>query len=82
MCMRACASSSTTSTIMDGFQNNLTQLFSIMCRCAICNICSGRPKIKVTLEGQIFVSTIIPAIVDGFQYEYTQLFSIMSRCAT
>ena len=24
-----------TSTIVDGFQNNLTQLFSITCRCAI-----------------------------------------------
>ena len=41
----------------DGFQNNLTQLFSIMCRCAIWTVCSGRHKAKVTLEGQIFVWT-------------------------
>ena len=36
-----------TSTIVDGFQN-LTQLFSIMCRCTISNIHSGRSNVKVT----------------------------------
>ena len=40
-----------TSTIMDGFQNNLTQLFYINCRCAIWKIGSGGPKVKVSLEG-------------------------------
>ena len=40
-------------TIVDGFQNNLTQLFYIMWRYAIWNIFSGKPKVKVTLEGQI-----------------------------
>ena len=30
----------------NGFQNNLALLF-------ICNICSGRLKVKVTLEGQM-----------------------------
>ena len=44
-----------TSTIVDGFQKSSTQVFSIMCRCAIYNISSGRRKVKVTLEGQIFV---------------------------
>ena len=38
-----------TSTVEDGFQNNLTQLFSIMCRFAIRNDSSGRQKVKVTL---------------------------------
>ena len=41
----------------------------------------GRPKVKVTLEGQILVQTISPTIVDGIQYKFEQLFSIMSRCA-
>ena len=55
-----------TSTIVDGFQNNLTELFSITCRRAFWNIRSGRPKVKVTHEGQNFVCTIAPAILDGF----------------
>ena len=70
-----------TSTVVDGFQNNLTQLFFIMFRCAIWNIPSGRLKVKVTLEGKIFVQTITLTILDGFQYRFAQLFSIMSRCA-
>ena len=70
-----------TSTIVNWYQNDLTQLFSIMCGCAIWNICSGWPKVKVTLEGEMFVRTIIPIILDGFQYKFAQWFSIMSRCA-
>ena len=34
-----------TSTFMHGFQNNLAQLF-------IGNFCSGKLKVRVTLEGQ------------------------------
>ena len=34
-----------TSTFMHEFQNNLALL-------VICNICSGKLKVKVTLEGQ------------------------------
>ena len=60
-----------TSTIVDGFQNTMTYLFSIMCRYAARNLCSGRPKVKVTLEGQIFVRTITTTIL-------THLFSLMS----
>ena len=70
-----------TSTIVGRFQNNLMQLFCIMCRCAFWNIRSVRPKVKVIWEGQIFVQTITPTILDGFQYKFAQLFSIMSRCA-
>ena len=66
------------SAIVDGFQNDLTQLFSITCKCAIWNIHSGRPKVKVTREGQTFFRTITPTILDGFQYKFAQLFSIMS----
>ena len=55
-----------TSTFVDGFQNNLAQLFSITCRCAIGNICSGRPKVIVMPEGQIFVQTISPTNLDDF----------------
>ena len=43
---------------------------------------SGKPKVKVTLDGQIFVWTITPTISDGFQYKFAQLFSIVSRCET
>ena len=38
---------------MHGFQNNITQLFSLRSRNAVGNICSGRLKVKVTLEGQM-----------------------------
>ena len=41
------------STIVDGFQNNLTQLFSITCRHAISNIHLGRSKVKVTWAWQV-----------------------------
>ena len=40
-----------TSAFMYGFKNNLAQLFSF--RSAMWNICSGRLKVKVTLEGQM-----------------------------
>ena len=36
-----------TPQILDGFQYKYAKLFSIMSRCAIWNICSGRPKVKV-----------------------------------
>ena len=68
--------------VIDGLQNNLTQFFSMTSRCAILNIRSGRPKVKVILEGQIFVWTITHTILDGFQYKFAQLFSIISRHAT
>ena len=84
MCVRPCVCTSEivriTFTVVDGFHNNFTQLFSITCRFAIRNIESGRPRVKVTLEGQIFVRTISP-IFDGFQCKFKQLFSITSRCA-
>ena len=88
MCLRPCVSvhpskfaRTITSTIADRFRNNLTLLFSIMRRYAIWNICSGRPQVKVTLEGQFFVRTIFSIIWDGFQYKFVQLSSIVSRCA-
>ena len=83
-CMCVCAYDfvqTLTFKIVDGFQNDLTPSFLITCRCAILNIGSGRPKVKVTLEDKIFVHTITPTILDGFQYKFAQLFSIMSRCA-
>ena len=42
-----------TCTFVHGFQNNLALLFSLRCRGVIWNICSGRLKGKVTLEGQM-----------------------------
>ena len=42
-----------TSIFIHGFQNDMVQLFSMMRRSAIGNICSGRLKVKVTLEGQM-----------------------------
>ena len=69
------------SAVVNGLQNDVTQLFSILGRCVIWNIRSGRPKVKVTLEGQIFVRTITPAILDRFQCKFAQLFFIMNRCA-
>ena len=60
-----------TSTIVDGFQINVTQFFSITCRCTIWNIHS-RPKVKVTLEGQTFIWTITSIILNGLQYKFAQ----------
>ena len=41
-----------TCTFMRGFENNLAQLFFLRGRRAVLNICLGRLKIKVTLDGQ------------------------------
>ena len=40
----------TTCTFMHGFQNNLAQLLSSRSRSAIWKICSGKLKVKVTLD--------------------------------
>ena len=42
-----------TSTFMQGFQNNLAQLLSLRSSSAVCYVCSGILKVKVTLEGHI-----------------------------
>ena len=42
-----------TSTFMHEFQNNLAELYFLTNRSAIWNICSGKLKVKVTLEGQM-----------------------------
>ena len=44
-----------TSTIVDGFQNILTQVFSITCRCAIWNIHLGKSKVKVMWAWQVIL---------------------------
>ena len=64
-----------TSTIVDVFKNDLTQLSAITCRCAIWNICSGRPKVKVTHEGQIFVQSLLKTL---WEKEKMLLTSILS----
>ena len=59
---------------MHEFQNNLAQLF-------IENICSGKLKVKVTLEGQMIkwskielVRAITSIFIYGFQNNMAQLF--------
>ena len=42
-----------TSTFKYGSQNNLAQSFSLRSSSAILNICSGRLKVKVTLDGKM-----------------------------
>ena len=67
------------------FQNNFAQVFSLRSSSAISSTCSGRLKIKVTLEGQmmkwskieLFRATI-PTFMHGFQNNFAQLFSLKS----
>ena len=40
-------------SLVDGFQNNLAQLFFLRSSSAFWNICLGRLKVKVTHEGQM-----------------------------
>ena len=61
MCVRQCVRPSEivrtiTSTIVVGFQNNLTQLFSITCICATPNIYAGRSMVKVTQARQVVLA--------------------------
>ena len=42
-----------TCTFVHGFQNNLAQLVSLKSKIATGDICSGRLKVKVTLDGQM-----------------------------
>ena len=48
-----------TCIFVHGFQNNLAQLLSSKSKSAILNICLGRLKIKVSLEGQIIKWSLI-----------------------
>ena len=59
---------------MHGFQNDLALLF-------ICNICSGKLKFKVTLEGQMIkwsnielVLSTISTFILGFQNDMAYVF--------
>ena len=72
MCVRGCVRICPDHKIVDGFLNNLTQMI-FTCRCTVWNIRSGGPKVKFTLEGQIFVRTTTPTILAGFQYKHAQL---------
>ena len=42
-----------TCTFVHGFQNNLSQLFSLRRRSAIRDMCSGRLKVMLALEDQM-----------------------------
>ena len=77
---------SVTCIYMDGFQNNLTQLFSLNSRSVIWNNISGSLKVKVTLEGQLMKWSLIELVRDitspfvhDFQNNLTQLFSLKSE---
>ena len=63
-----------TLTFMHGFQKYLTQLLSF---------CSGRLKVKVTLDGHIneLLWTITPTYMHGFQNNFAHVFSLKSRIA-
>ena len=67
---------------MHGFlKNNLAELFFLGSSSAICNICSGRLKVKVTTEGQMIelVRAISSTFMHGFQNNMAQLFSLRSK---
>ena len=70
------------STYVHGFQNNLAQLVSLRSKSAIGNICSGRLKVKVTLDDQMIKIELVRAInctfMHGFQNDLAQLFSSKS----
>ena len=51
MCVHACVGHNF--SLVDGFQNNLAQLFFLRSSSAFWNICLGRLKVKVTHEGQM-----------------------------
>ena len=58
---------------MHEFQNNLAELFSLTSRSSVLNICSGRLKVKITLEDQMikwsqieFVQATTSTFMHGF----------------
>ena len=73
---------------MHGFHNNLGQLLSLRSISAIRIICSGRLKVKVTLEGKMrkwsyieLVCAMTCTIMYEFLTNLAQLFSLTSRSA-
>ena len=73
---------------MHGFQNNLAQLLFLRSTSVIRNICSGRLKVKVTLEGQMIkwswielVQALTSTSMHRFQNNLAQFFSLRSRSA-
>ena len=58
---------------MHEFQNYLAELFSLTSRSAILNICSGRLKVKITLEDQMIKWSqieFVQAITCTFMHEF------------
>ena len=49
---------STTSTFFNEYQNNLTHVFSLTSTSAMLKVCFDTPKVKVTVEGQMFKLTL------------------------
>ena len=46
-------------TFVHGFQNTFFTVVFLRSRSAICNICSGRLKVKVTLESMMKFGTVV-----------------------
>ena len=69
-----------TCTFVRGFRNNMAQLVSLRSKSAIGNICSGRLKVKVTLDGQMMKCSKTELVwatsftfMHGFQNDLAQL---------
>ena len=77
-----------TPTFLFGFQNSFEQVFSLKSSSAIWNICLGRLKVKVTLEGQMIkwsyielFGAITSTFMRGFENNFAQVFSLRSSSA-
>ena len=51
------------SIFVHGLHNKLAQMLSLRSSSAACNICSGRLKVKVTLEGQMIKWSYIELVL-------------------
>ena len=70
-----------TFTTVDGFQNNLKQLFSIMCRLAFERFGQVGPRSRSYMKVKFFSDPLTLITLDGFHNKFAKLFSIISRCA-
>ena len=73
---------------MNGFQNSFAQVFSLRISSAIRNLCLGRLKVKVTLEGQRIkwsyielAGAITSTFMHGFKNNFAQVFFLLSPLA-
>ena len=80
VCVCPILGQSKTSTFITGFQTKFAHLFSLTSNHVKPRVCFDMPKVKVTVEGQMFILvwSITSTFINVFQNSFARLFSLTS----